>query len=267
MENKATKAIYPDRSSSATASISPIDLSVVIPVFNEEERIINTISLLAHYLRKQDCAFEVIISDDGSRDDGPVLVERHFSGNDEVRLIRENRNRGKGAAVRRGVLAARGDAIVFTDADLSYPVETIGHCVEALKDFEVAVGSRNLPGSAIEVKPPPLRRLSGAAFKTVVRHLFLPGFTDTQCGFKGFRRDVAKKIFSGSVANGFAFDVEILSLARLYGFSITEVPVRLQVDSSDSTINLTTDPLKMFVELMSIKRRMKKLAAAQRRDV
>jgi len=266
MYSETTIELSPNRGVATEAVNGTVDLSVVIPVFNEEERIINTISLLAHYLGKQDCAYEVIISDDGSHDDSPMLVERRFADHDEVRLIREERNRGKGAAVRRGVLAARGDVVVFTDADLAYPVESIGYCVEALKDFDVAVGSRNLPGSEIEVVPPPLRRLTGAAFKTVVRHLFLPGFTDTQCGFKGFRADVARKIFSGSVANGFAFDVEVLALAQLYGYSITEVPVRLQVDSSDSTINLTTDPIKMFLELMGIKRRIKKLEAELRQD-
>lgn len=243
----------PERTSGA------VDLSVVIPVFNEEERIINTISLLSRYLDQHHRAYEVIISDDGSHDGGPRLVEKRFAGSQEVRLIRDHRNRGKGAAVRRGVLAARGDAVVFTDADLSYPVETIGHCVEALQDYDVAVGSRNLPGSAIDVEPPLLRRFTGAAFKTLVRHLFLPGFTDTQCGFKGFRSEAAKRVFSASAANGFAFDVEILALARLYGYSITELPVRLLVDSSDSTINLTSDPVKMFAELVRIKRRIRRL--------
>jgi dolichyl-phosphate beta-glucosyltransferase len=242
-----------------------LDLSVVIPCFNEEERIVNTISLMANYLGKGGRSFELIVSDDGSHDGGPRLVHKLFQGREDVRLIREHRNRGKGAAVRRGVLAARGDIVIFTDADLSYPVETIDLCLEALEDNEVAVGSRNLPGSQIQIVPPLTRRLTGLAFKAMVRMLFLPGFSDTQCGFKGFRAGAAKKIFSRCEANGFAFDVEVLTLARLFGYSIEEVPVQLQVDSSDSTINLTTDPWKMLAELVAIRRRVGQLRLEQAR--
>lgn len=243
----------------ARTALEQVDISVIIPVFNEEERIVNTISLLANYLGEQDDSFEVIISDDGSRDSGPLLVEKNFAARPEVRLIRENRNRGKGAAVRRGVLAARGDLIIFTDADLSYPVETIGRCIDALQKYEVAVGSRNLPGSEIKITPPVFRRLTGSAFKWIVRRLVLPGFSDTQCGFKGFRSEAARDIFANCTANGFSFDVEVLALARLLGYSITELPVRLQVDSSDSTINLTTDPMRMVGELVAIRRRVRNL--------
>lgn len=243
----------------AKAASEKVGLSVIIPVFNEEERIVNTISLLAGYLGKQGDSYEVIVSDDGSHDDGPLLVEKKFAGCREVRLIRERQNQGKGAAVRKGVLAARGGLIIFTDADLSYPVETIGRCIDALQEYEVAVGSRNLPGSEIEITPPRVRRLTGATFKWVVRRLVLPGFSDTQCGFKGFRSEAASEIFANCTVNGFAFDVEVLALARLFGYSITELPVRLQVDSSDSTINLTTDPTKMVAELVAIRRRVKKM--------
>lgn len=236
-----------------------VDLSVVIPVFNEEERIVNTIGQVSAYLERQGRSYEVIVSDDGSHDGGPVLVQEEFAGAAEVRLIREEVNQGKGAAVRRGMMAAQGALVIFTDADLSYPVEAIGLCVEALGDFDLAVGSRNLPGSEIEITPPLRRRLAGPVFKAVVRRLVLAGFTDTQCGFKGFRADAAREIFSNCTINGFAFDVEVLALARLFGYSVTEVPVRLLMDSSDSRINLTTDPLKMIGELLAVRRRVKKM--------
>lgn len=241
------------------AASDRVGLSVVIPVFNEEERIVNTVALLADYLGKQGDTYEVIVSDDGSRDSGPLLVEKKFAGHREVRLIREPQNLGKGAAVRKGVLAARGQLVIFTDADLSYPVETIGRCVDALQKYEVAVGSRNLPGSEIEITPPAFRRLTGAVFKRIVRRMALAGFSDTQCGFKGFRSAAASKIFSHCSINGFAFDVEVLALARLFGYSVTEMPVRLQLDSSDSTINLTTDPGRMVADLAIIRRRVKKI--------
>ncbi|MFA5801705.1 MAG: dolichyl-phosphate beta-glucosyltransferase [Thermoleophilia bacterium] len=236
-----------------------VDLSVVVPVFNEEERIVNTVTLLSAYLGSQCRSYEVIISDDGSHDDGPRLVRERFAGNENVRLIGDRENRGKGAAVRRGVLAARGDVIIFTDADLSYPVETIGLCVDALADYDVAVGSRNMPDSAIEITPTLLRRIAGPVFKTMVRSLVIKGFTDTQCGFKGFRSQAAHDIFTNCAANGFAFDVEALALARIFGYSITEVPVRLLVDSSDSRINLTSDPFRMIQELLEIRRRLRKV--------
>ncbi|MHB1325562.1 MAG: dolichyl-phosphate beta-glucosyltransferase [Thermoleophilia bacterium] len=240
-------------------SARPLDLSVVVPVYNEEERIINTITLLEAYLSGQGMSYEVIISDDGSHDDSPTLVREHSAAAGSVRLIRERQNNGKGAAVRRGILAARGDLIVFTDADLSYPVETIGLCIEALASHDVAVGSRNLPGSDIEIRPPLLRRLAGPVFKAVVRGLVIRGFSDTQCGFKGFRAQAAHDIFSNCSINGFSFDVEVLALARLFGYSITELPVRLLVDSSDSKINLTSDPLRMIGELLEIRRRVREI--------
>ncbi|MCL4310347.1 MAG: glycosyltransferase family 2 protein [Actinomycetota bacterium] len=239
-----------------------VELSIVIPVFNEEERIVSTVCQISDYLARQERSYEVIISDDGSRDDGPELVRQHFARRRDVRLIRERTNRGKGAAVRRGVLAARGDLIIFTDADLSYPVETISRCVDALKRYDLAIGSRNLPDSEIATEPPLLRRLAGPAFKTLVRQLALRGFTDTQCGFKGFRAQAAHDIFINCCINGYAFDVEVLGLARRFGYSVTEVPVRLLLDSSDSHINLTTDPLRMILDLLRIRARLSRAAAA-----
>lgn len=236
-----------------------VDLSIVIPVFNEEERIVNTITLLDAYLREQLQSYELIISDDGSHDDSPTLVREQCVEGGNVRLIRHRQNQGKGAAVRRGILAARGEFIVFTDADLSYSVETIGKCIEALGQHDLAVGSRNLPGSDIEITPPAMRRLAGPIFKAAVRHLVIDGFSDTQCGFKGFRAQAAREIFTHCNINGFSFDVEVLALARLFGYRVKEVPVRLLVDSSDSRINLTTDPFLMIRELLQIRKRIRQL--------
>ncbi len=233
-----------------------VDLSIIIPVFNEESRIIETITSLADYLQQQGENYEIIISDDGSRDGGPEQVKEWFGAAEPVRLLRERQHQGKGAAVRRGVLAARGDVIIFMDADLSYPVETIGFCLDCLQEFDIVIGSRNLPESGIEITPPPLRRLAGPVFKALVRRLALPGFTDTQCGFKGFRSAAAHEIFLSCEVNGFAFDVEVLALAQKFGYRITEVPVRLVVDSSDSHINLTTDPLRMIADIIRIRRRV-----------
>jgi dolichyl-phosphate beta-glucosyltransferase len=242
-----------------SADLQTVELTVVIPVFNEESRIINTITQLDIYLKQQGMKYEVVISDDGSHDESPELVRKEFAGRESVRLIRDRQNRGKGAAVRRGILAARGRHIIFTDADLSYPVESIGLCMEALREYDIAVGSRNLPGSEIEITPPLFRRLTGPVFKAMVRGIVVKGFTDTQCGFKGFRAQAAHDIFTNCTVNGFSFDVEVLAVARLFGYSITEVPVRLLLDSSDSRINLTSDPFRMLAELFEIRRRVSKL--------
>lgn len=236
-----------------------VELSVVIPVYNEERRIVDTISRLSGYLSRQSHTGEVIISDDGSHDGGPALVSELFDGDGLIRLIRTEKNQGKGAAVRRGILAARGEHIIFTDADLSYPVETIGRCLEALAECDVVAGSRNLPESEIAIEPPLLRRLAGPVFKGAVRKLVLPGFSDTQCGFKGFRREAAREIFNQCTIDGFAFDVEVLALARLMDFRISELPVLLSLDSSDSSINLTTDPFRMIGDLVRIRRRLDRL--------
>lgn len=264
LEQEAMKALAAEKSD--PADLQTVELSVVIPVFNEEERIINTITQLDAYLRKQGMNYEVIISDDGSHDESPHLVRKNFAGRDSVRLIRDRQNRGKGAAVRRGVLAARGKHIIFTDADLSYPVESIGLCMDALKEHEIAVGSRNLPGSEIEITPPLMRRLTGPVFKAMVRGIVVGGFTDTQCGFKGFRSQAAHDVFTNCTVNGFSFDVEVLAIARLFGYNITEVPVRLLLDSSDSRINLTSDPLRMLAELFEIRRRVRKLRSELKND-
>ncbi len=258
---RGTAVISREHAAPATGAV---DLSVVIPVYNEEERIVNTVSLIRHFLSKRGESFEVIISDDGSLDGGPGLVEEKFDGLAEVKLIREQHNRGKGAAVRRGVLAARGEYIIFMDADLSYPVDTIDSCMAALEEYDVAAGSRDLPESSIDVTPTLLRRVTGPVFKAIVRQLVLPGFTDTQCGFKGFRSQAAHDIFLNCTINGFAFDVEVLALARLFGYSITELPVRLQVDSSDSQINLTSDPVLMVMDLLKIRARINRLAQQER---
>ncbi len=241
-------------------STLPVKLSVVIPAFNEEARIASTISHLSAYLDMQDKSYEIIISDDGSNDQSSLLVRQIVAENGNVRLIREHRNQGKGAAVKRGIMAARGEMIIFMDADLSYPVETISLCIDALQNYDIAIGSRNLPGSEIKIRPSLLRQLTGPLFKAAVSKLVISGYSDTQCGFKGFRAGAAVKIFSNCSINGFAFDVEVLALARMFGYSVTEVPVSLILDSSDSKINLTTDPLKMFSELMQVRRKMKMIS-------
>ncbi|MHB1324654.1 MAG: dolichyl-phosphate beta-glucosyltransferase [Thermoleophilia bacterium] len=257
---KATSQGLLETKATADVSTVPVQLSVVIPAFNEEAIIASTISQLLAYLDMQDKSYEVIISDDGSCDQSSLLVRQIIAGNGNVRLIREHQNHGKGAAVRRGIMTAGGELILFMDADLSYPVETISLCVDALQNYDIAIGSRNLPGSDIEIRPSLLRQLTGPLFKAAVSKLVISGYSDTQCGFKGFRAGAAFNIFSNCSINGFAFDVEVLALARVFGYSVTELPVSLIVDSSDSKINLTTDPLKMFGELMQIRRKMKMMS-------
>jgi dolichyl-phosphate beta-glucosyltransferase len=201
-----------------------IQLSVVIPAFNEKQRIVPTIGAFAAHLSRTRLAWELIVADDGSTDDTVALVEMLDHAN--VRVLAAERNEGKGAAVRRGVLAARGDVILFADADCSTPVSELGGLAAAIAaGADVAVGSRNQTGARVEHRSA-LRSLLTRGLQQIVRlGLGLP-VKDTQCGFKLFTTDAARSLFRSQTVLGFSFDLEILYLAARKGLRVTEVPVR-----------------------------------------
>ncbi len=206
-------------------------LSVVIPAYNEERRLPATLSTVIAHLRSRGRPFEVIVADDGSR--AP-----------EVQVLRLP-HRGKGAAVRAGVLACHGDLVLVTDADLSTPIEELDRLLEALEGCAVAVGSRYVAGARVEVAQRLGRRLLGRAFNLLVRALVLPGVRDTQCGAKLFRRDVALAVFEGCRSDGFAFDVEVLALTRSLGHLLVEVPVAWR-NSPESRVRPLVDVPRML---------------------
>jgi dolichyl-phosphate beta-glucosyltransferase len=203
----------------------------VIPAYNEERRLLHSLQRIDQYLSSRPYASELVVVDDGSTDRTAELVRGFTPSAPEqvqVRLLAHERNRGKGAAVRTGCLAAQGEYVVFTDMDLAVPAEEVGRILERLEaGVDVAVGTRLHPGGGdMRSSQPPLRRLAGRLFVLVRRLVAVPEFQDTQCPLKGFRRRAARRLFAAQRLSGWAFDVELLYLAKRWGLRVEEVPVR-----------------------------------------
>lgn len=206
-----------------------LTLSIVIPAFNEESRLPSTLDTLSAWLDAS--AYrdaEVLIVDDGSRDGTARLVADRKRSDGRIRLVKNPGNRGKGYAVRHGMQEAGGDWILMTDADLSAPIAELPKLFQAAQadNAAVAIGSRALDRSLIGVHQARARELSGIVFNRVMRLVTGLPFSDTQCGFKLYRRDAAREIFPRQILDGFGFDVEDLIIAKRLGFKTIEVPVR-----------------------------------------
>jgi len=229
------------------------DLSVVIPAFNEQGRLEPTLRAYLGYFRARGRDVEAIVVDDGSTDATTPLVERLAGELSEVRLIRLAQNQGKGYAVRSGVVNARGRRILFADADGATPIEELERLDAALDaGADLAIGSRALQATDVQVQSRLHRRLIGRAFHLLVRLTGVAGIADTQCGFKLFRGPVAHVLFSRMRTTGFSFDVEVLMMARLCGFQIAEVPVNW-THQPGSRVNLVTDSARMAGDLLRIR--------------
>lgn len=228
-------------------------LSIIIPAFNEEQRIMNTLNNMEHYLRKSSYEWEIIIVDDGSEDETVKVITQNQQTIKQLRLIQNNQNSGKGFSVRRGMLEAKGDLVLFSDADFSTPIEEVEKLQKALEEgCDIAIGSRGLPQSNIELHQPFYREFMGRVFNTFVRALVLPDFSDTQCGFKCFKKEAAQKVCPLMKISGFAFDVEMLFLAKKFGFKIKEVPVRW-LDSPQSRVHPVRHSLQMLKDILCIR--------------
>jgi dolichyl-phosphate beta-glucosyltransferase len=205
-------------------------LSVVIPAYNEALRLPATLARVRDHLAARAAAHEILVVDDGSTD-ATAEVARAAGG--PVRLLRHEPNRGKGYAVRRGMLAATGGRRLMSDADLSTPIEELARLeAEIDRGFDVAIGSRAVAGARIEVRQPAYREAMGRLFNRLVQALLLPGLADTQCGFKLFTAAAAEAAFSVSRLDGFSFDVEALYVARRRGLRIAEVPIVWRNDTA-----------------------------------
>ena len=234
---------------------TPLDerpyLSIVIPAYNEAERIVPTIGAISSYVSEQGFPWELIIADDGSRDQTVELVEGLGFAN--LRLLRAEANGGKGRAVQRGMLAAHGQYILFDDADNSTPIEEIDKLLRQVREggFDVVVGSRAADG-AEEAHRSAFRRLLSNGLRWIVRNIFRIGVRDTQCGFKLFSYPAAQRLYNAQTITGFSFDLEILYLASKFGYSVAEVPVAW-VDAPGSKVDAAKEIRRFLRDLLKIK--------------
>lgn len=239
------------------AADQPCHLSVVIPVYNEEARLGGTLTRIHEYLAAQSYKSEILVVDDGSTD-RTVEVAKSAGADSRLRLLCHEVNRGKGAAVRTGMAAARGQFALFSDADLSTPIEEIEKLWPKLgAGFDIVIGSRGLRESQIVVHQNIVRETMGRTFNLLVRLLVVPGIHDTQCGFKLFTRRAVDAVFPRCQLNGWAFDVELLALALSEGLRIAEVPVRW-INSPNTRVKAFSASKQMFFDLLRLRRRFKK---------
>jgi glycosyltransferase involved in cell wall biosynthesis len=229
-----------------------VELSIVVPAYNEESRLPRTLARIREYLRSSHPASEIIVIDDGSADRTAEIVCALQRGMPELRLLSNRENRGKGYSVRAGMLAARGEIALFTDADLSAPIEEAGKLLDGLASADVAIGSRGLDRRVIQVHQSRARELAGILFNCMVRLATGLPFEDTQCGFKAFRMDRARIIFEQQTIVDFGFDPEILFLAQRHGLRIIEIPV-LWAHDPRTKVNMIRDSLRMFADLWQIR--------------
>lgn len=229
-------------------------LSIIVPAYNEEQRLGATLKRMLAYFDAQDYSFEILVADDGSTDGTLHIVEQIAACRPQVHLLSYQPNRGKGYAVRYGMLRACGARLLFSDADLATPIEEVEKLLTQLDaGYDIAIGSRDVKGSQLIKRQSVLREFGGRLFNKIVRMLAVPGIHDTQCGFKLFTRSAARSIFSRCQVEHFAFDVEVLYIAkRLFGMRIAEVPVRW-AHQEGSKVRFFRDAFRMFKTLFRIR--------------
>ena len=234
------------------------EISIVIPAFNEALRLPATLDRVERYLATLNVPAEVIVVDDGSRDATVQVVRERAARWPQLALVVAERNGGKGGAVRLGMAAAHGRYRIFSDADLSVPIDDMEKLLRPLRSGAgVAIASRGLRESQVELHQPWYRETMGKIFNRLVRIFVLGGVNDTQCGFKAFTAEVADRVFPELQTRGFGFDVEVLYRAQQAGYKIVEVPTRW-INSPQSRVNPIRDSTMMFLELLAIPGRVRK---------
>jgi len=233
-------------------SASSPDLSIIIPSYNEELRLPATLDRVAAYLQTYRGTGEVLVVDDGSKDGTAAVAEYFRIKIPTLRVVSNGVNRGKGYSVRHGMQEARGKIALFTDADLSAPIEEAGKLIGALENYDVAIGSRAMDRSLISVHESPFREFAGIIFNKIVRVILWLPFVDTQCGFKAFRREKCGIIFEQQRIERFGFDPELLYLARHHGLRTVEIPVRWG-HSAATKVSMLRDSLQMFIDIFTIR--------------
>jgi len=230
--------------------------SIVIPAFNEETRLPVYLKHIWEFVKAEDRRFEIIVADDGSTDATAPIVRRMMTSWEGLRLEQLPVNRGKGAAVRQGILVAQGRRILFTDADGSTPIRELYRLEEAINQgADLAIGSREKHSEETRVEALAARRLIGRSFHFLLSLIGVRGIKDTQCGFKAFRYDVAQTLFQASSIDGFGFDVEILLLARTLKYRIAEVPVNWS-HVEGSKVSLIRDAPRMAMDVIRVRAKL-----------
>jgi dolichyl-phosphate beta-glucosyltransferase len=229
-------------------------LSIVVPAYNESQRITSSLEQICRYAQSKPLPVEVILVDDGSTDTTPGILRDYAKRYPFIQVLRHAPNRGKGSSVRDGVLAAQGEFVLFTDADLSAPIEEADKLLAAIESSgaDAAIGSRALDRSLIGVHQPWFREMAGRVFNLIVRLLTGLNLRDTQCGLKLFRRETTRRAFELQRIQGFGFDPELLFLIVCFGGNVVEIPVRWN-DNPATKIHFWRDSSRMFLDLIRIR--------------
>jgi dolichyl-phosphate beta-glucosyltransferase len=236
----------------AASAASAFQLSIIVPSFNEELRLPLSLELIAAYVNASNRSTEVLVVDDGSTDRTADVAASFANRIPNLRVLKNGENRGKGYSVRHGMQEAKGEYILFTDADLSAPIEEADKLLSALQQYDVAIGSRAMNRELIVVHESAFREFAGIIFNSIVRIVLWLPFVDTQCGFKAFRRERCRIIFEQQRIERFGFDPELLYLARHHGLKSTEIPVRWS-HSPATKINMLRDSIQMFLDVFTIR--------------
>lgn len=229
-----------------------VHLAVIVPAYNEASRIAPTLERLNEYLSAQSYDWEVTVVSDGSTDGTNEQVAQFAASHNGFRLIASTPNRGKGYVVRKGMLEVEGEYLLFSDADLAAPIEELEKLLPEMASHPIAIGSRPLKDSQLEVRQPLYREMLGRASNKLIQLLGVPGIQDTQCGFKLFKNEVAKDVFSRCKLDGFSFDFEALMVARDLGYTIAEVPIRW-AHQEGSKVVLWRDAPKALFDLLKLR--------------
>jgi dolichyl-phosphate beta-glucosyltransferase len=249
----AQKGAFPDRGVLRERVLPNLNYSIVIPAYNEGARLGATLNKVLSYVAQHGCDAEVIVVNDGSRDNTADIVRELARENPALRLVENPGNRGKGYSVRNGMLHAQGRVVVFSDADLSSPIEEVPKLLQAISQgADIAIGSRWLRSELQTQRQPVHRQIFGRIFNLLLRLTLGLQFKDTQCGFKAFRRRAVQTIFPLQRIERWGFDPEILFLARKFGFTVQEIPVEWG-HSGGTRINPLIDGSRMFMEMLRIR--------------